>query len=312
MRIDILGVGFDNLAPDQAVEEGLRLIHGGGSHYVVTPNPEIVEACRRDPAVMEAVNGADLVLADGIGVIYGAKILGTPLRGRVTGIAFAQKLMERMAQGGETLFLLGAKPGYAQQAAEMLREERPDCKMRIHLVDSHTYSMVFGWYLCECARKLRNGGELRDCILELESKLGRVEIGLAAYSLKQLKKSGRVSAAAAFAGELLGLRPIISLTDGVSHVEAKVRGDAAVIPAMLKWVSTRVDDMRDTPYMMAYTSSTQKRDELLKLCKKEFGHPPMHIFQLGGVVSANTGPDCIAIAFEGKPRRLADYEPPLP
>ena len=202
--------------------------------------------------------------------------------------------------------------GYAQQAAEMLREERPDCKMRIHLVDSHTYSMVFGWYLCECARKLRNGGELRDCILELESKLGRVEIGLAAYSLKQLKKSGRVSAAAAFAGELLGLRPIISLTDGVSHVEAKVRGDAAVIPAMLKWVSTRVDDMRDTPYMMAYTSSTQKRDELLKLCKKEFGHPPMHIFQLGGVVSANTGPDCIAIAFEGKPRRLADYEPPLP
>ena len=197
-------------------------------------------------------------------------------------------------------------------AAKMLYEERPDCTMKIRLVDSHTYSMVFGWYLCECARKLRNGGELRDCILELESKLGRVEIGLAAYSLKQLKKSGRVSAAAAFAGELLGLRPIISLTDGVSHVEAKVRGDAAVIPAMLKWVSTRVDDMRDTPYMMAYTSSTQKRDELLKLCKKEFGHPPMHIFQLGGVVSANTGPDCIAIAFEGKPRRLADYEPPLP
>ena len=200
----------------------------------------------------------------------------------------------------------------AQQAAEQLRQDRPEMTMRIHLVDSHTYSMVFGWYLCECARKLRNGGDLRSCILELESKLGRVEVCLAAFSLKQLKKSGRVSAAAAFAGELLGLRPVISLTDGVSKVEAKVRGDAAVTPAMLKWVSTRVDDMRDTPYMMAYTSSTQKRDELLKLCKKEFGHPPMCVFQLGGVVSANTGPDCIAIAFEGKPRRLADYEPPLP
>ena len=129
MRIDILGVGFDNLAPDQAVEEGLRLIHGGGSHYVVPSNPEIVEACRRDPAVMEAVNGADLVLADGIGVIYGAKILGTPLRGRVTGIAFAQKLMERMAQGGETLFLLGAKPGYAQQAAENLQRQYPGLRI---------------------------------------------------------------------------------------------------------------------------------------------------------------------------------------
>lgn len=202
--------------------------------------------------------------------------------------------------------------GYAQQAAAQLAEERPDCRMKIHLVDSHTYSMVFGYYLCECARKLRNGGELQSCIAELEHKYACVEACLAAYSLKQMKKSGRVSAAAAFAGELLGLRPVISLNDGISHVEAKVRGDAAVPPAMLKWVKTRVDDMRQTPYMVAYTSSTAKRDELVKLCKKEFGHPPMVVFQLGGVVSANTGPDAIAVIFEGKPRRLVDYQPPLP
>ena len=81
---------------------------------------------------------------------------------------------------------------------------------------------------------------------------------------------------------------------------------------MLKWVKTRVDDMRQTPYMVAYTSSTAKRDELVKLCKKEFGHPPMVVFQLGGVVSSNTGPDAIAVIFEGKPRRLVDYQPPLP
>ena len=129
MRVDVLGVGFDNLTLDQAVEEGLRLMHTPGAHYVVTPNPEIVEACRQDPAVMEAVNGADLVLADGIGVIYGAKMLGTPLKGRVTGIAFAQALMERMAQGGEPLFLLGAKPGYAQQAAENLARQYPGLKI---------------------------------------------------------------------------------------------------------------------------------------------------------------------------------------
>lgn len=109
----------------------------------------------------------------------------------------------------------------AMQAAKNLAETRPDSGMKVHLVDSHTYSMVFGWYLCECARKLRNGGELRACVQELESKLARVEVCLAAFSLKQMKKSGRVSAAAAFAGELLGLRPIISLNDGVSKVESQ-------------------------------------------------------------------------------------------
>ena len=43
--------------------------------------------------------------------------------------------------------------------------------------------------------------------------------------------------------------------------------------------------------MVAYTSSTAKRDELVKLCRKAFGHPPLIVFQLGGVVSANTGPE---------------------
>ena len=87
-----------------------------------------------------------------------------------------------------------------------------------------------------------------------------------------------------------------------------MRGDNNV-PA-LPWssgVKSRVDDVKKMPYMIAYTSSTAKRDELVKLCKKEFGHAPLLVFQLGGVVSANTGPDGIAIVFEGKPRRLVDY-----
>ena len=61
-----------------------------------------------------------------------------------------------------------------------------------------------------------------------------VEICLAAYSLKQMKKSGRISAAAAVMGELMGIRPIITLIDGKTKVEAKVRGDDKVVPAMVE------------------------------------------------------------------------------
>jgi len=122
-----LGVGFDDVTMDQAVAEGVRLMETQGAHYVVTPNPEIVEACREDPDALAAVNGADLVLADGIGVVYGAKILGTPLKGRVPGIEFAQRLMGRM--DGKSLFLLGAKPGVAEKAAERLREQYPGLRI---------------------------------------------------------------------------------------------------------------------------------------------------------------------------------------
>ena len=58
MRIDVLGVGFDNLTMAEAVERGMELVRSPGAHYVVTPNPEIVEVCREDRSAQAAVNGA--------------------------------------------------------------------------------------------------------------------------------------------------------------------------------------------------------------------------------------------------------------
>ena len=79
MRIDVLGVGFDNLTMAEAVERGMELVRSPGPHYVVTPNPEIVEVCREDSGARAAVNGADLVLPDGIGVIKGAAWAPSPV-----------------------------------------------------------------------------------------------------------------------------------------------------------------------------------------------------------------------------------------
>ena len=49
MRIDVLGVGFDNVTMAEAVERGMELVRSSGTHYVATPNPVIVEVCREDP-----------------------------------------------------------------------------------------------------------------------------------------------------------------------------------------------------------------------------------------------------------------------
>ena len=125
MRVNILGVDFDNYTMDEALDAGMALLEQPGPHYVVTPNPEIVEICRENEAARRAVGGAALVIPDGIGVMYGAKILGTPLKQRLPGIEFAQGLMARMARQGKSLYLLGAKPGVAEQAAERLRKDYP-------------------------------------------------------------------------------------------------------------------------------------------------------------------------------------------
>lgn len=129
MRIEVLGVGFDNVTMDEAVNLGMALLRSGGPHYVVTPNPEIVEVCRENPEAARAVNGADLVLADGVGVVMGARMLGTPLKEKVPGIEFAARFMEKMAEEGLSLYLLGAKPGVAEAAGAKLAAKYPGLKI---------------------------------------------------------------------------------------------------------------------------------------------------------------------------------------
>lgn len=125
LRIDILGVGFDNLTPEETVQAALDLMGEGGFHYAVTPNPEFILAARKNPAFSAALNGANLSMPDGIGVVYAAKILGRPLKGRVPGIDFADQLMDRLAQSGGRVFLLGSKPGHAELAAGDLQRRHP-------------------------------------------------------------------------------------------------------------------------------------------------------------------------------------------
>ena len=116
----MLGVSFDNLTMDEATEKALDLMKNKSSAYVVTPNPEIVMLCKDNSVLSEAVNSATMVLPDGIGIVKGAKILGTPLKQKIPGIDFAQELFSIMAKRGMTVFLLGAKPGVAELAEKNL------------------------------------------------------------------------------------------------------------------------------------------------------------------------------------------------
>lgn len=125
MRTDILGVGFDDTTMTDAVNAALEMIARRGAEYIVTPNPEIVYACRKNSDLARAVDEAAMVLPDGVGIIYGAKILGTPMKERIPGIDFAAALMDRMSGKGMSVFLLGARPGVAEKAGQKLMCTHP-------------------------------------------------------------------------------------------------------------------------------------------------------------------------------------------
>ncbi len=124
-RIDVLGVSFDDLTMDEAVEIALGFMQERRACYACTPNPEIVMAAKGDASLRAALSGAELVLADGVGITKAAAMLGTPLKSRVPGIDFASNVISRLAQRGGSVYLLGAKPLVAEVAAEKLTQTYP-------------------------------------------------------------------------------------------------------------------------------------------------------------------------------------------
>ena len=124
-RIDVLGVSFDDLTMDEAVEIALGFMQERRACYACTPNPEIVMAAKGDAALRAALSGAELVLADGVGITKAAAMLGTPLKSRVPGIDFASNVISRLAERGGSVYLLGAKPLVAEAAADKLTQTYP-------------------------------------------------------------------------------------------------------------------------------------------------------------------------------------------
>ena len=110
MKQDVLGLQFDNVTMDEAVARAEELLEAPGASIVVTPNAEIGYEALHDAQFRTLLNGADLVLPDGAGVVLAAKLRKTPLKQKVAGVDFADRLLGVLAETGKTLYLLGGKP----------------------------------------------------------------------------------------------------------------------------------------------------------------------------------------------------------
>lgn len=124
-KVIVGGIGFDKCEKHEALDYLADRIEKGQKTMIVTPNAEIVYSCRKDENLRRLVNSADMVLPDGIGVVYASKILGTPLKHRIAGIDFAEDILRYASSKGLPVFLLGAKDGVAEKAAGRIRERYP-------------------------------------------------------------------------------------------------------------------------------------------------------------------------------------------
>jgi N-acetylglucosaminyldiphosphoundecaprenol N-acetyl-beta-D-mannosaminyltransferase len=124
-RVNVLGIGFDRLDLADAAEYVVDRHARGERTFVITANPEFVMLARRERELGSLAQAADLVVADGTGVLVASRLLGDPLPARVPGRLLVPAILGRISGAGASVFLLGAAPGVAERAAEELSRRIP-------------------------------------------------------------------------------------------------------------------------------------------------------------------------------------------
>ena len=137
-RLNILGIPIDRVDMKEAVLRFDDFLKQEACSLIVTPNSEILERATKNPKLADIIRSADMVIPDGIGLVYASKFLGKPLKERVTGVDFLSQAFTLLSERQGSVFLLGGKPktadekSVAEEAAENIKKAYPGLKVAGH------------------------------------------------------------------------------------------------------------------------------------------------------------------------------------
>jgi N-acetylglucosaminyldiphosphoundecaprenol N-acetyl-beta-D-mannosaminyltransferase len=127
--LNILGVDIDNVTMEQALDKIKSFISKEGVHAIYTPNAEIMMDAKNDAHMRGILNQADLLVADGAGVVLASRILGKNLPEKVSGIDLTRLSFGMQFDRKVRYFLFGSKPGVAEEAGKNLLELYPNIEI---------------------------------------------------------------------------------------------------------------------------------------------------------------------------------------
>lgn len=246
-------------------------------------------------------DGVDITPVEFYRVIDGSTKL--PISSQVKTLRYTE-LYEEVWKGGYTDLIhtaLNSKGSGTYQAAVLARsdffEEHPEAEgsFCIHIIDSKTYSMAYGIPVIEAAQMARKGASAEEIIDHINEWLAHNRPLFVPLNLRCVKKSGRISPAAAFVGDAIGLKPLITFEDGEAKIIGKVRGESKAISAL---IDTCMKERKPgSNYALICGSNPEVFERLKAASAKVMDQPPLTDYQVGCIISINTGPEMIGIIY---------------
>lgn len=246
-------------------------------------------------------DGVDIAPFEFYRIIDESKVL--PVSSQVASVLYSELFEETWKAGYTDLIqvTLNSKGSGTYQAAVLSRdlfyEEHPEGReqLAIHIIDSKTYSMAYGIGVIEGAQLVQTGASAQEVIAHIEDWLEHTRPVFIPLNLRCVKKSGRISPAAAFVGDAIGLKPLITFEDGEAKIIGKARGERKAIAALLELC--KKERRPGTNYALVYGNNTEAFTQLKEACAQIMDKPPIAEYPVGCVIAINTGPDMVGILY---------------
>ena len=214
---------------------------------------------------------------------------------------------EQLLKEGNDILYLGFSSGLsttynsARIAADELRESYPDRK--IIVVDTLAASAGEGRIVYLTVKKRAEGATLEEAAAFAEDIKFKISIWFTVDDLVYLKRGGRISAASAFFGNMLGIKPVLHM-DNEGHLVAveKVRGRKTSIEALAKKYGELATDTKNNTIFISHADCEDEVTRLATIFEEKYGVKVELITDVGPVIGAHAGPGTIALFFVGKER----------
>lgn len=231
-----------------------------------------------------------------------------PKHSQITAIQFEDKYRELYEQGIRTIIVdvINAAGSQTYSNAVLAKQNvAEDLKdLTIYTIDAQNYTLCYGYPIIEACKKLEAGQPAKNVAAYLEDWGKHADAYIIGFELRHMKKSGRISAAASFLGELMGLKPLIYLGGAKTEVIRKARGEKAVIDAAVETIASRI--IPETPWCVVTTTRPECEKEFIDKMTKKLGYGPAMVEKCGVVVSCNAGPEFIGVLTRGEEHPAKD------
>ncbi|QHE51427.1 DegV family protein [Pontibacillus sp. HMF3514] len=226
-----------------------------------------------------------------------------PKTSQVSPHTFKDLFEEYAKKGQPCLYLaLSSELSGTYQTAKMMQqevlEEYPDFQLEV--IDTHCASLGYGLVVRRVAQLAQESADMETLLKKAESHMNHMEHIFTVDDLEYLKRGGRVSAAAAFVGTMLKIKPLLHVENGQLIPLEKIRGQKKVLKRMLELMNERGEDLGNQPIAISHGDDAERAEQLAEMIREEHGTKEIIIHQIGSAIGAHAGPGTIALFFLNK------------